>query len=118
MFSDDLLLYFLSFSLNAMLRDHFLFYFSFLATNSLFNIFKKSEKPGGRARFSSEIPGGRAILLGRPRGSEKSGLETSKNLWTTCVSARKDGYFTRDDFSMAAILFSISFHFNELLMVV
>ena len=48
----------------------FYFYFSFLATNSSINIFWESEKPGGRARFRSEIPGGQAISLGRPDGRD------------------------------------------------
>ena len=48
----------------------FYFYFSLLAAKLTIDIFEESEKPGGRARFRSEIPGGQAILLGRPDGRD------------------------------------------------
>ena len=53
-----------------MLRDHLYIYFSFLATNSSINIFEESEKPGGRARFRSKIPGFQVILLERLDGRQ------------------------------------------------
>ena len=43
-------------------------------------------------------------------GVLKRGLETSKKFVDHLYFSAKNGYFTRDDFSMAAILFLISFH--------
>ena len=70
MFSGNLLLYFYHFRQLISFNIIFYFYFSFLATNPSINIFEESEKPGGRARFRSEIPGGQAILLGKPDGRD------------------------------------------------
>ena len=70
MFSDDSLLYFHRFRYIACFETIFYFCFSILATNSGIYIFEESEKSGGRAPFRSEIPGGRARLLGRPEGRD------------------------------------------------
>ena len=48
----------------------------------------------------------------------KRGLETSKKFVDHLYFSAKNGYFTRDDFSMAAILFSISFHSCQAVAVV
>ena len=46
------------------------------------------------------------------------GLETSKKFVDHLYISAKIGYFTRDDFFMAAILFSISFHSCQAVAVV
>ena len=69
-FSDGHLLYFYRFCFIPCFETIFYFCFSISATNSPIHIFEESEKSGGRARFRSEIPGGRTRLLGRPEGRE------------------------------------------------